>query len=599
MARHRTWALFLGGMMTMAGSGGVASGEVKATAAAATPSGALAALCDEYWQGFLAASPTFATSIGDTRFDDRLDDNSPAGRERDRKRLEGVLSRARALDANALPPADRLTRAALVEEVESQLAQIDCHFEDWVVDPLNGPQVEFMNLPDYTSVKKPEDARKYVTRVRAMGRYVDQHVANLGAGLASGRVATREAVRKTLDQLQALAAQPVEKWALMGPLAGHEDWPAAESQALRQALAAAVRDSVAPAFVRYAAFLDKQALPAARPPEKAGLVALPGGVECYRKRIRSQTSLDLSPQEIHQLGLAEVARFREELAKLGQKVLGTSDVAEIQKRLRSDPAMHFRTAEEVEAKAREALARAERGIPAWFGVLPKARCEVKVMGMHEAPQSTIAYYRQPAADGSRPGFYMINTYKPETRPRYEAEALAFHESIPGHHLQIAIAQELKGMPEFRKHLGVTAFVEGWALYTERLSDEMGLYTGDLDRIGMLSYDAWRGCRLVVDTGLHAMGWSRQQAIDYMLANSVLAENNIENEVDRYITWPGQALAYKLGQIEILKLREEARKKLGARFDIKAFHDVVLRDGAVALPVLRQQVEAWIARAGVP
>ena len=271
-----------------------------------------------------------------------------------------------------------------------------------------------------------------------------------------------------------------------------------------------------------------------------------------------------------------------------------SSAEEAVRKLRTDPAMHFATAEEVEAKAAEALARAKAAIPQWFGIVPKADCEVKVMGMHEAPYSTIAYYRQPAIDGSRPGTYMINTYKPETRPRYEAEALAFHESIPGHHLQIAIAQELTGVPEFRKQQGVTSYVEGWALYTERLADEMGLYSSDVDRIGMLSYDAWRACRLVVDTGMHAMGWSRQQAIDYMKENSVLAENNIVNEVDRYLTWPGQALAYKLGQLEILKLRDEARAKLGDRFDIRAFHDVVLRDGAVALPVLRSNVEAWVA-----
>jgi uncharacterized protein (DUF885 family) len=216
--------------------------------------------------------------------------------------------------------------------------------------------------------------------------------------------------------------------------------------------------------------------------------------------------------------------------------------------------------------------------------------------MHEAPNSTIAYYRRPAIDGSRPGYYMFNTYLPETRPRYEAEALGFHESIPGHHLQIAIAQELKDVPAFRKAQGVTAFVEGWGLYSERLADDMGLYTGDLDRIGMLSYDAWRSCRLVVDTGLHAMGWTRQQAIDYMLENSLLAENNIVNEVDRYLARPAQALAYKAGQIEILALREEARQRLGDRFDIRAFHDAVLGNGAVSLATLRAQVEDWIAHA---
>jgi uncharacterized protein (DUF885 family) len=214
---------------------------------------------------------------------------------------------------------------------------------------------------------------------------------------------------------------------------------------------------------------------------------------------------------------------------------------------------------------------------------------------HEEKFSTIGYYRQSSTDGSRPGTYYINTYAPETRPRYEAEALAFHESVPGHHLQIAIAQELKGVPEFRKHQGVTAYVEGWALYTEHLADEMGLYSSDVDRLGMLSFDAWRACRLVVDTGIHAMGWSRQQAIDYMTENSCLAENNIANEVDRYITWPGQAVAYKIGQREILSLRDEAKQKLGDRFDIKAFHDAVLSNGAVALPVLREEVEAYIAQ----
>ncbi|HEX2184525.1 MAG TPA: DUF885 domain-containing protein, partial [Chloroflexota bacterium] len=225
---------------------------------------------------------------------------------------------------------------------------------------------------------------------------------------------------------------------------------------------------------------------------------------------------------------------------------------------------------------------------------PRAHCEVVRMQPHEEAHSTIAYYRDPAADGSRPGQYYVNTSEPHTRPRYEAEALAFHESIPGHHLQIAIAQELEGLPAFRRHTGATAFVEGWALYTERLADEMGLYSGDLDRIGVLSFDAWRACRLVVDTGMHAMGWSRRQAIDFMLAHTVLAENNIVNEVDRYIVWPGQALAYKIGQLELQRLRADAERRLGSRFDIKRFHDAVLGNGALALQPLRQAVEAATA-----
>ena len=568
---------------------------VTPSTARCAPSPELAKLCDEYWQGSLRANPTYATSIGERRFDDLLPDITPAGIDRERKRLEGVLARARALDSAKLGGPDRLNRSVLIETVEDHLADLSCHFEDWVVDPLGGPQVEFFNLADYTVIQTPEDAQRFVARCRAMGKYMDDHIANLRSGLQRRRVASRDAVEKVAQQLEALLAQPVSKWALMGPAqAEHEHWTAAQREQFRTDLAAALDGALKPGLARYRDAIRKEILPSARPPEKAGLVNLPDGVECYRKRIRDQTSLDLSPEELHTIGLEQVRTIREELSALGQKVMGTSQVERIQHRLRDDPAMQFKTADEVEAAARDALARAKAAIPKWFGVLPKADCEVKIMGMHEAPQSTIAYYRNPTKDGSRPGYYMLNTYKPETRPRYEAQALAFHESIPGHHLQIAIAMELKDLPEFRKYEGVTAFVEGWALYTERLADEMGLYSSDLDRFGMLSYDAWRACRLVVDTGLHATGWTRQQAIDYMMQNTVLAENNVVNEVDRYITWPGQALAYKCGQIEILKLREEGRLRLGARFDIKEFHDVVLRNGALPLPILRQEVETYYA-----
>jgi uncharacterized protein (DUF885 family) len=337
-------------------------------------------------------------------------------------------------------------------------------------------------------------------------------------------------------------------------------------------------------------------LPHARPQERPGIAHLPGGLECYHRLIRVHTSLDLTPDELHATGLREVERIDGELAALGARVLGAAGLPAILARLRTDPALYFQTRDEVEATAAAALAKAKQAIAGWFGILPRAGCEVARMGEHEEQHSTIAYYRQPAADGSRPGRYYVNTSAPHTRPRYEAEALAYHEAIPGHHLQIAIAQELTGVPEFRKHTGATAFVEGWALYAERLADEMGLYSGDLDRIGVLSYDAWRACRLVVDTGMHAKGWTRRQAIDFMLAHTALAENNVVNEVDRYITWPGQALAYKTGQLELLRLRADAQRRLGARFDVKAFHDAVLGNGAVALGPLREAVEAHVARA---
>ena len=563
-------------------------------ALAAGASAPLAKLCDEYWQGYLAAHPSTATSVGDTRYDDRLEDIKPAGIAKEKAWLDGVLTRARAIDEKSLTPADRLTRTALITELSGQLAQISCGFEEWVVDPLGGPQVEFMSLQDYTRVDTPADAAKFVKRVWAMGGYLEDHVQNLERGLEKGRTASHDAVTKVIDQLNGMVSSPAESLAVWKPsMAEHKSWQPSDRFKFSTDLKLAIDSALMPALKRYRDVLQTEILPKARPQEKAGLAGMTDGAECYRRMIQVHTSLDLSPEEVHKLGLEQVAKYRKDLAELGQKVFGISNVEEIENKLRTDPAMHFSTAQEVETKARESLAKANAAVPKWFGIQPKAKCTVEVMGMYEAPYSTIAYYREGTPDGKRPGHYMINTYQPETRPRYEAEALAFHESVPGHHLQIAIAQELKGIPEFRKHQGVTAFVEGWGLYSERLANEMGLYSSDTDRLGMLSYDAWRGCRLVVDTGLHSMGWSRQQAIDYMKANSCLAENNIVNEVDRYITWPGQALAYKLGQLEILKLRDEAKQKLGKNFDIKAFHDAVLSNGAVALPVLDQQVEAWI------
>ena len=284
-------------------------------------------------------------------------------------------------------------------------------------------------------------------------------------------------------------------------------------------------------------------------------------------------------------------RIDAETAELGRRVLGTTTLAATQEALRGDPQLHFAGADQIEAVAEASLRRAEAAVPDWFGRLPRAACEVARMLPHEEKHSTIAYYREPAIDGSRPGRYYINTWQPATRPRYEAEALAFHEAVPGHHLQAAIAQELTGLPAFRRHAYTTAYVEGWGLYAERLADEMGLYSGDLDRLGMLSYDSWRACRLVVDTGMHALGWSIAQAVDFMVAHSALARNNIVNEVDRYLGRPGQALAYKIGQLEIVRLRSESQARLGAAFDMRTFHDAVLGHGPLPLETLAGSVEA--------
>jgi uncharacterized protein (DUF885 family) len=547
----------------------------------------LAELADEYWQATLAFSPVSATSLGDRRFDDRIEDPSPEAIDAHRRRLAAFRKRAEAIDPGGLDGADAVTRSALVAQVASDIAGLETGLEEWTIDPLEGPQVSALDLEAIQPVSTPAQARAMVARWRALGPWFDQHGANLRRGLAAGRVAVRAPVERAVDQIDGILGRPDAELPLLKPLeADHPDWTPADREAFAEGLRSAVRDIIRPALERYGAIVRDEILPAARPDERAGILHVAGGAEAYTKLVRLHTSLDLSPDDIHRTGLDEVARIDAELAELGGRVLGTTDPETIRTRLRSDPALHFTTRDEVFATAEGALAQAREAIPDWFGLLPRAECAVVRMGEHEEKHSTIAYYRQPAVDGSRPGQYYVNTYAPETRPRYEAEALAYHEAIPGHHLQIAIGQELPDLPEFRKHLGPTAFFEGWGLYTERLSDEMGLYSGDLDRIGILSFDGWRACRLVVDTGIHALGWTRQQAIDFMTAHTALAPNNIANEIDRYIVWPGQALAYKIGQLEILRLRAEARAAAGARFDIRAFHDAVLGQGALGLEPLR-------------
>jgi len=428
-----------------------------------------------------------------------------------------------------------------------------------------------------------------VARLRQAESLIDATIANWTRGLAGGRVAAAEKVRRAIDQIDAELAKPVEGWAMAMPRWPAEPWAAGALGELRDVVA----KSVLPALVRQRDFLRDHILPQART-EREGLAGLPEGRESYRAAILFHVGLPLSPEELHALGHAEIARTDRELAELGKRVLDTPDLAATIAKLRTDRALYFASGAELLAAAQAALDRAKAAIPRFFSLLPRTDCVMREIPAYEAPYSTIAYYRQPHYDGSKPGEYFVNTYKPETRPRFELEALTWHESIPGHHLQIAIAMELGALPAFRKLDGSTAYIEGWALYTEQLAEEMGLYSSDLDRIGKISYDAWRASRLVVDTGLHEYGWTRAQAEDYMRAHTALTEVNISNEVDRYIGWPGQALAYKVGQLEVMKLRAEAEATLGARFDLKGFHAVVLEAGAVTLPVLGERVRAWVA-----
>jgi uncharacterized protein (DUF885 family) len=561
-------------------------------------------LADRYWDAHLETQTLAATALGDPRFDDRMPDNSPAGTAGARSRLADILRDLDALGAEGFTGESAVTRDALRETVTCDLAALDSGLHEWNVDPLDGVPAGLLGIPDYHRVATPDDGRRMVARWRAMASFTDQHRASLERSLADGRVACRAPVERTVGILDGLLAEPSGAWPLLAPLGrldGLQGWTTADRARFGDGLRSAVDDEVRPALARLRDTLAYRILTAARPTDRPGMGDVPGGAAGYRGLVRLHTSLDLDPEQIHRTGLDEIARIDAEMEALAGRTLGTLTRADALVALRADPSLHFATRDEVADAAAGSLARAVEAIPDWFGRLPQARCEVMRMGLHEEAHNTIAYYRQPAADGSRPGRYYINTGEPQTRPRYEAQALAYHEAVPGHHLQIAIGQELPHLPAFRRHLGPTAFFEGWGLYAERLADEMGLYGGDLDRIGVLSFDAWRAARLVVDTGMHALGWSRDRAVAFMLEHTALAPNNIANEVDRYIVMPGQALAYKLGQLELLRLRAGARDRLGAAFDIRAFHDAALGSGALALPALRGVVAAWVDRtaAGSP
>ncbi len=558
---------------------------------------ALGALLSEHWAHLMKTHPIWATRLGDHRYDDQVGDGSEAGIAAQRRATRDFLARAEAIPTDGLSESDATTLELFTSMLEKNAALDVCQFETWALSPRSNPVTDWNELAKAHPIKSYADAENLVTRYRLAGEQIDWTIKHLARGAEAGVYANAESVRRVLEMVKDQLAKPTNTWAAMKAVDADYAWGEGEKEKFAAALEATLESSVRPAIVRYQALLEKKILPHARSPEETGLGALPFGAECYEARVAYYTGLPTSAKDIHETGKSEIARINGEMKALGKKLFGSEELPAILERLRTDPANFFESGEAVVKKAESALAKARAAIPDYFGVLPKADCVVAIIPDYEAPFTTVAYYQQPVPDGSKPGEYYVNTYKPTTRTKYEMEALSFHEAIPGHHLQIAIAQELPAMPAFRRHLGLTAFVEGWALYTEQLADEMGLYTGDLDRMGMLSYEAWRASRLVVDTGIHAMGWSRDRAKQYMLEHTALAANNIDNEVDRYIVWPGQAVAYKTGQMEIWRLRRDAEKALGDEFDIKGFHDAVLTGGAVSLPVLAKRVRRWVTAQG--
>lgn len=563
-------------------------------AQAGVDNGDLQILLRDHWGWQLRESPTFATRQGIHAYDDRISDPSLAAVERRGRERRAFVERAKQLAAGELSPRDAVTAELFIGELEGDIASEVCVFGQWSISPRGNPVTDYNYLPKLHELETPDDGANLIARYKAIPEALDAQLEALDKGAKAGLFANAESTRRVIAMFDDQLAQPLEQWPMYEPAKRElPGWAEAEREAFRTGLRAALEGGVKPAFTRYASFLKNTVAPSARSPKNPGVGALPMGQACYEARIRSFTTLPLTAKEIHEIGLAEIEKIDEEFRVLGKRLFKTRSLKKIFDRLRTDKTLYFDTEQAVEQAATDALAAARAKMPNYFGITPRTDCVVTRIPDYEAPYTTIAYYNQPHADGSKPGEYFINVYAPTTRPRYEAKVLAYHESIPGHHLQIAISQELGELPAFRKHGGYTVFVEGWALYTERLAEEMGLYADDLDRMGMLSFDAWRAGRLVVDTGIHAMGWTRDQAKQFLLEHSALAANNIDNEVDRYIVWPGQALAYKTGQLEIRKLRAQAQEALGDKFSLPAFHDTILGGGAVSIPVLQRRVDAWV------
>ena len=557
-----------------------------------TASEQLRAIADEYWEARLEASPLYASFLGDHRYDDRADDVSVEAEQRLRSRWTEFREQGSGIDADDLDETDRVTRDLLAEELDDSIRSIDHRMIELASDQMQGVHAELLVIAGQLRAPEPEHARMAVARIPQLARMLDQAAERYVAGVRAGRTPAQINVARSLHQIAGYLDSPLTEDSFVN-ITGPEGWDGADSW--RAEMSDAVRDVLRPAFERYRDVYTTELRPVARPDERPGLCHIPDGDELYQILIEHHTGLPLTARELHDIGVDETTnRLPAEFADIGSRALGTADLGQIFDKLKNDPDLRYADGAAIVAHAQRCLDSAAAAMGDWFGILPQAPCVLTPVPDYLEADVPAAYYMPPAPDGSRPGTYYVNLHQPTERGRFSTAAIAFHEAIPGHHLQLAIATERTELPSFRRlTTGHNAFVEGWALYTERVADEMGLYESPLDRLGLVASDGWRACRLVVDTGLHAMGWSRQQAIDFMVEHMPVDLDSITVEVDRYIGMPGQALSYKVGQREILRLRADAAATMGERFEIKDFHDVVLGAATVSLPVLRRRVEDWV------
>ena len=553
---------------------------------------ALHAFFDAEWDYEMEQNPTRASALGDRRWNDRWDDDSLETIRKQEEHTKEALQRLGKFDRSKLSPADQLNYDLFKKNLEQGIAGFRFRMYLLPVNQRGGVQTadELTEQLRFETVKDYED---WIARLRSFGAYMDQEIALMREGAKAKIMWPKAVMDRVPAQIDKQIVADAEASPFFKPfMKFSKEIAEADRDRLTKAAKEAINASVIPSFKKLKGYFEAEYLPACFP--QIGVWQMPDGGDLYTYLARRYTTTDLTPQQIHEKGLSEVARIRGEMEAVMKTVGFTGTRAEFFNKLRTDPQFFYKTPEELFAAYQALSKRIDPNLVKVFKTLPRMPYGVVKIPDNIAPDTTTAYYNRPAADGSRAGSYYVNLYKPETRPKWEMMALSLHEAVPGHHLQIALAQELGEIPKFRRFGFYTAFSEGWGLYSESLGEDMGLYDDPYSKFGQLTYEMWRAVRLVVDTGMHFMKWDRQKAIDYFMENAPKAENDIVNEIDRYITMPGQALAYKIGELKIKELRERSKRELGGKFELREFHDAVLLSGAVPLDILERNVSAWIA-----
>jgi len=561
---------------------------------AATPQQQLNALFDSDWQWSMRNAPEFATAVGDNRYNDRLSDASPAGSLAGTAHQQQMLQQAERIDRSKLSGQDLLSYDLFIYEKQKNIQAAKFYpYNPEPISQLSGVQFEFPQLVAQTPFKTAKDYRNYLGRLRALPKYVDGVIAQLQLGVKSGWVAPKVTMSVVPGQLQEFVAK-LDSSPLAAPF---KNMPASIPAAQRASLAGEgerlLHQGVAPAFRKLNAYINDSYLPACR--DSIAASKLPGGAAYYAYKVKENTTTNMTPQQIHDVGLQEVARIQGEMKLVMEQTGFKGTFAEFIAFLNTDPRFYYTRPEDLLAGYKDIIKKSSAQLARFFADVPRSPVDVKAVPEVGAENQAGAYYEPGTPDGSRPGYFFANLSKLDSRPKWEMETLTLHESVPGHHLQIARAQEIKGLPEFRRFGWYVAFGEGWALYAESLGGEMGFYTDPYSRFGHLNDELFRAARLVVDTGMHALGWTRQQAIDYMNVNTANPPHDNQVEIDRYIVDPGQALGYKIGQLKIKALREKAQRELGSKFDLRRFNNAVIDNGAVPLEMLETQIDLWIAQ----